>query len=193
MKILPAVLFLIVASSCVCESIRLKNRSVIVDLRDHPDVKAIEQATSLEEIGSLTPISLPAKLAKEWLTVLGLSGWKITDTERGPVLTKTFQLNDFRHAFYFMRLSAAAADVIDHHPEWFNVYNKVQVTLTTHDVDGLSCKDVLLAFFMEQFAFESGFQGPEELSRVFRTSIPEEELFAQSLQKLQTQTNDIVG
>lgn len=47
---------------------------------------------------------------------------------------------------------ALLADKIDHHPEWFNVYNKVQVTLATHDVGGLSAKDVKMATFMEELA-----------------------------------------
>lgn len=51
-----------------------------------------------------------------------------------------------------MTRTALMADKMDHHPEWFNVYNKVQVTLSSHDVNGLSTRDVKLATFMDQAA-----------------------------------------
>lgn len=56
---------------------------------------------------------------------------------------------DFNEAFGFMARVALLADKMDHHPEWFNVYNKVQVTMSTHDCGGLSAKDVKMANFME--------------------------------------------
>lgn len=55
----------------------------------------------------------------------------------------------FAQAFGFMTRVALLADKMDHHPEWFNVYNKVQVTLTSHDADGLSGRDVKMAYFIE--------------------------------------------
>ena len=51
-----------------------------------------------------------------------------------------------------MNRVALAAEKADHHPEWFNVYNKVEITLTTHDADGLSARDVALAAFIEEAA-----------------------------------------
>lgn len=65
---------------------------------------------------------------------------------------KTFEFKDFNEAFGFMTRVAIAADKADHHPEWFNVYNKVEITLTTHEVDGLSERDVALADFIEAAA-----------------------------------------
>merc|ERR1712223_256390 len=56
---------------------------------------------------------------------------------------------DFNQAFGFMTRVALKADKVDHHPEWFNVYNKVQITLSTHDCGGLSTGDVNLASFIE--------------------------------------------
>lgn len=65
---------------------------------------------------------------------------------------KTYLFKDFNEAFGFMSRVAIKADQMDHHPEWFNVYNKVQVTLTTHDADGLSERDIALAKFMDGIA-----------------------------------------
>lgn len=59
----------------------------------------------------------------------------------GKALTRTFTFADFNAAFGFMTRVALYADKHDHHPEWFNVYNRVEITLTTHDVDGLSARD----------------------------------------------------
>ena len=62
---------------------------------------------------------------------------------------KEFLFKDFNEAFGFMTRVALKADKVDHHPEWFNVYNKVQITLATHDCGGLSTRDVNMANFIE--------------------------------------------
>ncbi len=59
----------------------------------------------------------------------------------GKALTRTFKFADFNAAFGFMTRVALYADKADHHPEWSNVYNRVEITLTTHDADGLSARD----------------------------------------------------
>ena len=61
---------------------------------------------------------------------------------------KEFIFKDFNEAFGFMSRVALKADKVDHHPEWFNVYNKVQITLATHDCGGLSSRDVNMATFI---------------------------------------------
>ena len=63
----------------------------------------------------------------------------------GLAITRTFKFADFAEAFGFMARVAIHADKADHHPEWFNVYNRVEITLTTHDAGGLSTRDVALA------------------------------------------------
>ena len=78
-----------------------------------------------------------------------LSGWTKGDEDRDTI-QKTYKLGDFKTAWGFMSAVALKAEQMDHHPEWFNVYNKVEVTLTTHDVDGVSEKDVELARLMDE-------------------------------------------
>ena len=75
-------------------------------------------------------------------------GWKMVDGGRDAI-QKTFQFKDFNEAFGFMTRVALKADKIDHHPEWFNVYNRVEITLATHDCQGLSERDVKLATFID--------------------------------------------
>ena len=64
-------------------------------------------------------------------------------------IRRTFLFPDFKSAFGFMSSAALHAEENCHHPEWFNVYNKVEVVLTTHDCDGLSEKDIKLATYMD--------------------------------------------
>ena len=72
-----------------------------------------------------------------------LNGW-VYD-ENTDAITHEFKFKDFSEAFAFMTRVALLAQVANHHPEWSNVYNRVSVRLTTHDVGGLSAKDVSLA------------------------------------------------
>jgi 4a-hydroxytetrahydrobiopterin dehydratase len=79
-----------------------------------------------------------------------LSEWKY-DGERDAISRK-FIFSDFAEAFAFMSCVAIHAEKADHHPEWFNVYNKVDIILTTHDAGGVTEKDVKLAEAMEKAA-----------------------------------------
>lgn len=72
------------------------------------------------------------------------------NTEK-EAIEKKFTFKNFAQAWAFMSHVAYHAEVADHHPEWFNVYNKVDVTLRTHDVKGLSMKDVDLAKKMDSY------------------------------------------
>ncbi len=80
-------------------------------------------------------------------TLAGLSGWQ--DAEGRNAIQKTYTFANFNGAFGFMTRVALKAEAIDHHPEWSNVYNQVDVTLTTHDAGGVTEKDVILARFMD--------------------------------------------
>lgn len=76
-----------------------------------------------------------------WLGAL--NDW--TPAREGKAIARTFEFEDFSEAFAFMTRVALLAEKSDHHPEWFNVYNRVEITLTTHDADGLSLRDVNMA------------------------------------------------
>ena len=73
----------------------------------------------------------------------GLPGWTL-HAERGSI-SRSFRFANFAEAFGFMAQMAAVSERLDHHPEWFNVYNRVDVTLTTHDANGLSERDITWA------------------------------------------------
>ncbi len=79
-----------------------------------------------------------------------LDGWRIA--EERDAITKEFRFRDFNAAFGFMARVALHAEKHDHHPEWFNVYNRIEVTLSTHDAGGVTNKDVELAHFMDEAA-----------------------------------------
>jgi 4a-hydroxytetrahydrobiopterin dehydratase len=73
-----------------------------------------------------------------------------TRDEKRDAITREFVFPDFNRAFAFMTQVALAAEKADHHPEWTNVYNKVRITLTTHDAGGLTQKDLDLARFADE-------------------------------------------
>ncbi len=77
-----------------------------------------------------------------------LDGWSAAPDHKDAI-SKTFKFADFNEAFGFMTRVALKADKLDHHPEWFNVYNRVEVLLTTHDADGVTELDVEMAKFMD--------------------------------------------
>jgi len=79
-----------------------------------------------------------------------LPDWSEVDGR--DAIQRTFNFENFNQAFGFMSRCAMMAEKMDHHPEWFNVYNRVEVLLSTHDCGGLSERDVKLAEFMDQVA-----------------------------------------
>jgi len=80
----------------------------------------------------------------------GLSGW--SEVAGRDAISKKFIFKDFNQAFGFMARAALMAEKMDHHPEWFNVYKTVEVTLSTHDAGGLTELDVKLAEAMNKIA-----------------------------------------
>ena len=79
-----------------------------------------------------------------------LPDWRLA--EGREAIVRKYQFVDFDAAFAFMTRVALLAAKTDHHPEWFNVYNKVDVTLATHDADGVTQKDIDLAMAMDGYA-----------------------------------------
>lgn len=79
-----------------------------------------------------------------------LSGWRYDTVERA--IRKEFRFPDFAAAFAFMTRCALAAEKADHHPDWSNRWNRVEVALTTHDSGGVTAKDIALARAMDAFA-----------------------------------------
>ena len=89
---------------------------------------------------------LSGPLLEELLATL--DGW--TRVKGREAIYKQFVFTDFNSAFGWMARIALAAEKMDHHPEWFNVYNRVDVTLATHDIKGLSERDIKLAKVMDE-------------------------------------------
>ena len=80
----------------------------------------------------------------------GLEGW-ILDKSR-PAIHKSFKFKNFNECWSFMTQIALLAEEMDHHPEWLNVYNRVDITLTTHDADGITELDIKMASAIERYS-----------------------------------------
>jgi 4a-hydroxytetrahydrobiopterin dehydratase len=95
---------------------------------------------------------MPQKLTSEArkAALAKLSGW--TEVKDRDAITRKFVFKDFNEAFGFMTRAALVAEKMDHHPEWFNVYKTVEVTLSTHDAGGVTELDVKLAETMNKLA-----------------------------------------
>ena len=89
----------------------------------------------------LSSEEIEAKLAR-------LPAWVVKDAK----LHREYKFADFAHAIGFLATAAPGIEKMDHHPEWFNVYNKVIVDLTTHSADGITAKDFALAEHLEGIA-----------------------------------------
>lgn len=94
-------------------------------------------------VSKLSPEEIKSELSK-------LKNWSLSDDSNSIV--KNFKFNDFNEAWAFMNRVALLAEKMDHHPEWFNVYNRVDVTLTTHDANGISERDIKMASAMDSYA-----------------------------------------
>jgi 4a-hydroxytetrahydrobiopterin dehydratase len=95
---------------------------------------------------------MPQKLnAEARKSALGkLNGW--SDVPGRDAIARKFVFKDFNQAFGFMTRAALVAEKLDHHPEWFNVYKTVEVTLSTHDAGGVTELDIKLAQAMDKLA-----------------------------------------
>lgn len=91
----------------------------------------------------LSPTELQSALAD-------LSDWRVVNEK----LHREYRFPDFMHAFGFMTTAALAIEKMNHHPEWFNVYGRVIVDLTTHDANGITAKDIKLAKLLDATALK---------------------------------------
>ncbi len=96
------------------------------------------------------PVKLEGDDRDKALAALADHGWSIADGR--DAISKTFAFSDFNEAFGWMTRVALVAEHMNHHPEWSNVYKTVEVTLSTHDVGGLSQLDVAMASKMDRLA-----------------------------------------
>ncbi|WP_269514891.1 4a-hydroxytetrahydrobiopterin dehydratase [Brevundimonas subvibrioides] len=87
--------------------------------------------------------------------VAALSGWTVAPGDR-PAIARALKFADFNAAFAFMTRVALKAETMDHHPEWSNVYNRVDILLTTHDAGGVTELDLTLARFIDDAATSLG-------------------------------------
>jgi 4a-hydroxytetrahydrobiopterin dehydratase len=93
------------------------------------------------KVKKMTAAQIAAALPK-------LDGWKV----KAGKLHREYKFPDFKHAMKFMRSAVAGINKMDHHPEWFNVYNKVIVDLNTHDAGGITAKDFELGELLERLS-----------------------------------------
>jgi 4a-hydroxytetrahydrobiopterin dehydratase len=108
----------------------------------HPILARIAPADRPSMTAPTTTDRLDSSALAQALTKLPHWGYHAS---RGGTITRSFGFADFRQAFAFMTDVAAEAESRGHHPEWFNVYNRVDITLTTHDAGGLTTRDIDLA------------------------------------------------
>mgnify|MGYP001221923080 CR=1 FL=1 len=92
-------------------------------------------------VDQLPPESVDKALGK-------LDGWNLSADTKS--IHKELKFKDFNHAWGFMNRVALLAEKMDHHPEWFNVYNRVEITLTTHDAGGISERDIKMASAIDE-------------------------------------------
>jgi 4a-hydroxytetrahydrobiopterin dehydratase len=110
-------------------------RNIKTEIINVKKVKELYSAIKLNDNEKMTQIS-------------SLNGWKLLSDR--DAIKKTFKFNNFIDAFSFMTRCALIAEKMNHHPEWFNVYSTVEVTLSTHDCKGLSNLDIQLAKEMDK-------------------------------------------
>jgi 4a-hydroxytetrahydrobiopterin dehydratase len=96
----------------------------------------------------MAPKKLAARVRK--IALGKLKGWR--EVKNRDAITKKFVFKDFNEAFGFMARAALVAEKLNHHPEWFNVYKNVEVTLSTHEAGGLTDLDLKLAEAMDKIA-----------------------------------------
>ena len=109
----------------------------------------VRPSTTTRFMSGAKPVLLEGQTRTDSVAEVTSRGWAMVKDR--DAIHKTFTFADFNHAFGFMAYTAVVAEKMDHHPEWFNVYNRVEVTLSTHDCGGLSKNDTTLAAAMDKY------------------------------------------
>lgn len=117
--------------------------------------------------------------------------WETQKDEKREMIRREFKFADFKQAFLFMRWNAALADLTDHHPEWFNVYNRVDVTLSTHTAGGVTLKDIVMAFAMENFEEKVKATTELDFQKAYSISTDAENSIREVFQRLQTKVSSL--
>ncbi|CAD8200676.1 unnamed protein product [Paramecium pentaurelia] len=121
----------------------------------------------LKDVASIVPSKLDDTDIHLSLQIHALDkSWKISSKS----LSKEYKFDSFKQAFVFMNTISNMADEMNHYPKWINVYNKLNVEITTQDVSGISIKDVLLAHLMESVAKDVKEQNFESIGEICKVS-----------------------
>jgi len=127
----------------------LKTRSNVVLTYISYPLRKLNNANCRRELSSLLTIDKRTQAINN-LSRNGFFPW--SEINEGKCIAKNFEFADFSQAWSFMSRSALLAEQMEHHPTWLNMYNRVEVKLTTHDCGGVSEKDIAMAESMDQFA-----------------------------------------
>ncbi|CAK61685.1 unnamed protein product (macronuclear) [Paramecium tetraurelia] len=124
----------------------------------------------LKDVASIVPSKLDDTDVKLSLQIHCLEkSWKISSKS----LSKEYKFETFKQAFVFMNTVSHMADQMNHYPKWINVYNKLNVEITTQDVSGISIKDVLLAHLMESAYKDVNESNVESIAEICKVSSPQ--------------------
>ncbi|KAM3129251.1 hypothetical protein pb186bvf_018630 [Paramecium bursaria] len=133
------------------------SQSNVLGLLPHLQIKLRD----FKQISQTKPIKLKDEEIQYLFNLQNINPlWKIGEKQ----ISREIKFKNFTEAFSFMNQVAILADYMDHHPDWENVYNQVKVNLNTHDVGGVSIKDVVLAFAIDKIAFNINLKSAESIS-----------------------------
>lgn len=124
------------------------------------------EGRKFKEIPELIPTKISSvEKIKELILKEDLKNWKYN--EKKDCLSKNLTFNNFNESISFMNSIAIFAEKIQHHPEWFNVYNHVNIDLRTHDCDGISYKDFYLSRYIDLIEEQVKETKPDQLRKIF--------------------------
>lgn len=161
-------------------------------IKNFSDLTRVRGANALEDLAPFEPKDkLALSHLNTWIHTLKLKEWEMGKDEKREFMKRQFSFKNFKQAFLFMKLTASVADRLDHHPEWFNVFNRVEVLLSTHTANGLTIKDIILAYEMAIIAKTAENATEEQLVSVYSISESEKNLIDSRFLEIHTKTRDM--